>query len=82
MIVSYGGHGGGKAATQLKEVLNGCRMRPLERMPALTFPSRDVTALASKGERVEIGGKGGIWAGEREGIRVAFAELVALLDYI
>ncbi len=39
MIVSYGFHGGGKCAAQLREVLEGLHMRPTATMPALTLPS-------------------------------------------
>jgi len=37
VIVSYGYHGGGKAAAQLRQVLEGLRMRPAATMPAITF---------------------------------------------
>ena len=36
-IVSYGHRGGGKAAAQLRQVLDGLHMRPVETMPAITF---------------------------------------------
>jgi NAD(P)H-dependent FMN reductase len=39
MIVSYGFHGGGKCAAQLREVLEGLHMRPAATRPALTLPS-------------------------------------------
>lgn len=37
LIVSYGGHGGGKCAEQLQQVLTALKMHPLENMPALTL---------------------------------------------
>jgi NAD(P)H-dependent FMN reductase len=37
VIVSYGHHGGPKAAAQLRQVLEGLRMRPVATMPAITF---------------------------------------------
>jgi NAD(P)H-dependent FMN reductase len=37
VIVSYGHHGGGKAAAQLRQVLEGLRMLPASAMPAITF---------------------------------------------
>jgi NAD(P)H-dependent FMN reductase len=37
VIVSYGHHGGTKAAGQLRQVLEGLRMRPVATMPAITF---------------------------------------------
>ena len=36
VIISYGYRGGGKAAAQLSQVLEGLRMRPVETMPAIT----------------------------------------------
>lgn len=35
MIVTYGGHGGGKCADQLRQVLNGLKMKPVTCMPEL-----------------------------------------------
>lgn len=43
-IVSYGGHGGGKCAAQLHQVLSGLKMRLAETMPALTLPPGQVQA--------------------------------------
>jgi NAD(P)H-dependent FMN reductase len=80
IIVSYGSHGGGKAAVQLKGVLDGCRMRLVEKMPALKFPSREVVVAASRGEKLLMSGHDGIWEEERDGIRGAFVELIALLS--
>ncbi|TVY19766.1 NAD(P)H-dependent FMN reductase C4B3.06c [Lachnellula arida] len=77
MVVSYGGHGGGKAAGQLKQVLQGLRMRVLDNMPALTFPGHDAVVAATKGEDIGIGE--GVWDGERDGIRRAGEELLGLL---
>ena len=37
VIVSYGHRGGGKAAGQLRQVLDGLKMRTAETMPAITF---------------------------------------------
>ncbi|TVY51988.1 NAD(P)H-dependent FMN reductase LOT6, partial [Lachnellula suecica] len=42
MIVSYGGHGGGKAAEQLKQVLTGVQMKVVDIMPALAFLGREM----------------------------------------
>ncbi len=38
LIVSYGGHGGGKGASQLRDVAESLKMRPVATMPALTLP--------------------------------------------
>lgn len=35
VIVTYGGHGGGKCAAQLRQVTEGLDMRPMATMPAL-----------------------------------------------
>ncbi len=43
-IVSYGYHGGGKASAQLRQVLEGLRMRPINTMPAITFSNEMLTA--------------------------------------
>ena len=43
-IVTYGGHGGGKCAAQLREVLSGLKMRVADTMPALTLPARQIQA--------------------------------------
>ncbi|TVY36272.1 NAD(P)H-dependent FMN reductase [Lachnellula occidentalis] len=77
MVVSYGGHGGGKAAEQLKQVLQGLRMRVLESMPALTFAGHDAVIAATRGEDLGLGE--GVWDGEREGIRRVGEELLELL---
>jgi len=43
-IVSYGGHGGGKCAAQLREVLSSMTMRVTDAMPALILPTGQVQA--------------------------------------
>lgn len=43
LIVSYGGHGGARAAAQLRETCNSLKMRPVGTAPALTLP-KDVIA--------------------------------------
>jgi NAD(P)H-dependent FMN reductase len=81
MIVSYGGHGGGKAAGQLKQVLQGVRMRPTERMVGLTFPGKEFLVKAAKGEELGLGAEGeeGVWGKEQQEIGGAFEELIGLL---
>ena len=78
MIVSYGGHGGGKAAAQLRQVLNGVDMEVAETMPGLTFPGRKVLGLAAVGGGLPLKGEGAIWGEENEGIVKAFGELLEL----
>lgn len=44
LIVTYGGHGGGKCAVQLREVLTGLHTRLTETMPALVLPRARIEA--------------------------------------
>jgi NAD(P)H-dependent FMN reductase len=37
VIVTYGGHGGSKCANQLREVVEGMKMRPVPTMPAIAI---------------------------------------------
>lgn len=77
MIVSYGGHGGEKAAGQLRQVLQGVRMSVAKTMPALSFPSRETLGHATRGEPLGLLGEAGIWDLEREEVCKAFEELMA-----
>jgi NAD(P)H-dependent FMN reductase len=89
MIVSYGGRGGGRAAEQLKQVLQGVRMRPVEKMVALAFLGREFTVKAATGQPLGLDedayGEGDgeekerVWAKERVEIGEAFGELLTLL---
>lgn len=88
-MVSYGGHGGGKAKAQLEQVLRAVGMRVLggeEGGVELMFPDRGVVGRAVRGEDIGVGGgegegegEGGIWEGEREGIYRAFEGLVGMM---
>ena len=80
MIVSYGGHGGVKAAGQLRQVLQGVRMNVAETMPALSFPSKQTLLQATKGEELPLLGEGGVWHSEREVVCKAFEELMTLMS--
>jgi len=70
-IVSYGGHGGGKCAAQLKQVADGLKMRVVPTMPGLELPEAVI--------------RGGEFDPRREfathvpAVEQAFAELAALL---
>jgi NAD(P)H-dependent FMN reductase len=77
MIVSYGGHGGTKAAAQFSQVLNGVHMNVVETMPSLTFPSRAELVLATQGELDVIGT--GMWQIEREIVAKGVGELMACI---
>jgi NAD(P)H-dependent FMN reductase len=70
-IVSYGGHGGGTCAAQLKQVVEGLKMRPVPTMPGITL-----THDMIKGGRVEPETDFGAHA---ETIRQALAELATML---
>lgn len=81
MVVSYGGHGGGKAAAQLKSVLEGCRMCVVESMPGLSFGGRKVLEIATVGGKLPLEGEGAVWGDkERAEIGKAFGDLVVLLE--
>jgi NAD(P)H-dependent FMN reductase len=80
MIVSYGGHGGGKSAGQLHQVLEGVGMKVAETMPALSFGSKEVTAVAASGKKMPpMGGEGGLWVSKQGDIQKAFDEFSDLL---
>lgn len=44
LIVSYGGHGGGKCAEQLQQVLEGLGMKPVASRPGLMLPREHIEA--------------------------------------
>ncbi|KAK4938678.1 hypothetical protein LTR10_020946 [Elasticomyces elasticus] len=50
LVVSYGGHGGGKAAAQLQQVLHGLDMKLVKDTVGLTFPDRTVLVKATTGQ--------------------------------
>ena len=83
LVVSYGGRGGGKAAAQLKEVLRGVRIRPVERTVGLAFPSREFLLRATAGEDLDLGSDEikAHWSKESEELVKAFEELIALLEH-
>jgi NAD(P)H-dependent FMN reductase len=76
VIVTYGGHGGGKCALQLRQVTEGLNMRPVHTMPGLRIP------------RALIEANDGALEPEREfaeslaEVRQAFAELKTEFDLI
>lgn len=79
MIVSYGGHGGGKAATQLREVLSGLRMLVAETMPALALGHKDgMFAAMEEGSLLPETTEG--WSKNRGVVVKAFGELQTLLE--
>ena len=83
MLVTYGGHGGGKCASQLRQVFDGIHMVNLKTNVELSFPSRDVTKKAAFGEDIGLkdeDGTGALWDDQRPVIRQAWNELVELLS--
>ncbi|KAK0109658.1 hypothetical protein ONS95_002339 [Cadophora gregata] len=81
MIVSYGGHGGGKAAAQLRQVLEGgLKMRVVEKMPALAFPNKEATAQAFRGEEMKL--PDGVWEKESEDARIGFQYMLKMPEGI
>eukprot|EP00929_Paragymnodinium_shiwhaense_P102736 TRINITY_DN65959_c0_g1_i1.p2 TRINITY_DN65959_c0_g1~~TRINITY_DN65959_c0_g1_i1.p2 ORF type:complete len:148 (+),score=29.29 TRINITY_DN65959_c0_g1_i1:345-788(+) len=55
IIVSYGGRGGGKCAEQLKQVLQGLKMRVVETMPAFKLKGPDLRDSESMTAAVDMG---------------------------
>lgn len=82
MIVSYEGHGRGKASEQLRQVLQGLRMTPAERMVLLTFPDKGVLLRGASGENLGLTEQTCVWSPEKEEITGAFAELQRMLGAI
>lgn len=83
MIVTYGGHGGGRCAAQLESVLNGIRMLPTANHVEPKYPDRDFAMTkAFPGGNLELDPISGesVWAGEKAKIISVFRELIALLD--
>lgn len=85
MVVSYGSHGGDKAAAQLKQVLEGTRMKVVPTSVGLAFPDKAFLFRAALGEDLELekgeegGAGGGMWPKEKKEIGEAFGELINLL---
>jgi NAD(P)H-dependent FMN reductase len=46
VIVTYGGHGGGKCAAQFRQVAEAVRMRPTATMPAITLSRETIEGAA------------------------------------
>jgi NAD(P)H-dependent FMN reductase len=70
-IVSYGFRGGGKCAAQLREVLEGLHMRPVDTMPALVLPEAMKGGAALDPQTV--------FAPARADVTRAFREIAAML---
>ncbi|KAJ6120324.1 flavoprotein-like protein [Penicillium sp. IBT 18751x] len=83
VIVSYGGHGGDKAAAALRVCLaGGLDMQVGDKMVVnLSFPNRDALYAAAQGKDLglDAGQKGGVWSKEREFITGAWDQMVGML---
>jgi NAD(P)H-dependent FMN reductase len=79
LVVSYGGHGGVRAAAQLIQVLNGLRMKPLEEFVSYTIAVHETDQVRENGdfdnERKQL------WkdTGSDAALETKFRELIALL---
>lgn len=80
VVVSYGGHGGGKCNRQLREVLEGVRMVVVAAGVELGFPGREVLGKAAMGEDIGLKAGEGFWEEEGEAIGVAYEGLLRVLD--
>ncbi|KAF9289209.1 flavoprotein-like protein [Linnemannia elongata] len=78
-IVSYGGHGGNKAAEHLRGILGGLRMRAVTTAPALTIRSIVLEESLEQGRIAQEQVKTWQEAGAEEAIRQMFEELISML---
>jgi NAD(P)H-dependent FMN reductase len=74
MIVSYGGHGGGKCAEQLRQVLDGLKMKTVSTAPGLVLARERIEANAGE---IQPGRE---FAGHLDALKAAFGELAASLE--
>jgi NAD(P)H-dependent FMN reductase len=72
VIVTYGGHGGDKCAAQLRQVVEGLKMRPVPTMPGITL-----TPEAIRGEPIDPEND---FTSSTPIIREALAQLMAELE--
>lgn len=87
MIVSYGGHGGGKAADALRMVCQGLRMQAVERSVRLSFPSKEFTNKCISGEDLRLkatepssdGEESTTWQAEKKDIVAVWEDLSSKL---
>lgn len=80
MVVSYGGHGGGRAAEALAVVLQGLRMRTPGKTVNLSFPDRKFGGKCFIGEDLGLQEEGNaVWVKDRDDIVEVWEEMVKLL---
>jgi NAD(P)H-dependent FMN reductase len=73
MIVTYGGHGGGRCAEQLRQVVGALHMAPVATMPALVLPRAHVEANTGEID------PGAVFGSQMDELKAAFSELAAAL---
>lgn len=73
VIVTYGGHGGGKCASQLQQVLTGLKMRVVETMPALQLSGKQVSGNSGMIEAETA------FASHKAAVTAAFVDLASQL---
>jgi len=79
MVVSYGGHGGGKAAEALAVVLQGLKMRTPGTTVNLSFPDRGFTGKCFVGGDLGLQEEGSVvWAKEKDDIIAVWEDMVKL----
>jgi len=78
-IVSYGGHGGGKAAAHLREILQGLRMRPVPTAAALVTTRTTLDECLQQGRVSETQVAACREAGVEEAVRRMFEEILEAL---
>jgi NAD(P)H-dependent FMN reductase len=72
MLVTYGGHGGGKCAEQLRQVCEGLQMTPVATMPRLRLSRGQIEANSGDIDpKVDL-------AIHLQDLRQAFTELAAV----
>jgi NAD(P)H-dependent FMN reductase len=82
VVVTYGGHGGGKCGEAMQVVLGGgLNMRVVEPVVGLAFPGRSFLVKAAKGEHLglEDAAADTIWVEERAAILTAWEAMLAEL---
>ena len=74
MIITYGGHGGEKAAGHIRTVIGAFGMRVLEKQVSMAFPSHEYLEKAFKGEDLRLDARNdtGPWAEHRSKIADIF----------
>jgi NAD(P)H-dependent FMN reductase len=85
MVVSYGGHGGGKAAEALKTVLGGgLKMKMVEKTVNLSFPGpgREFLMKANFGQDLGLDAnkEEGLWIDQKPAIIEAWESMLVTLD--